>query len=105
MDAPLGRRADPQAIDAHSELVTVVARQSFAKDLAHSIEAVGAHGREMIELEYGITDRWDAALYNMLDVITAGDSTSGYAGFKIETRYRPSDRCQWPIDPVFYLEF
>ncbi|TMQ18864.1 MAG: hypothetical protein E6J90_19240 [Deltaproteobacteria bacterium] len=61
--------------------------------------------REMIELEYGITDRWDAALYNMLDVITAGDSTSGYAGFKIETRYRPSDRGQWPIDPVFYLEF
>jgi len=61
--------------------------------------------REMIELEYGITDRWDVALYNMLDMITAGDSTSGYAGFKIETRYRPSDRGEWPLDPVLYLEF
>src|SRR5882757_10238258 len=48
--------------------------------------------REMIELEYGITDHWDAALYNMLDMITTGDTDSGYAGFKIETRYRPSDR-------------
>jgi hypothetical protein len=61
--------------------------------------------REMIELEYGITDRWDVALYNMLDMITSGDTDSGYAGFKLETRYRPSDRGEWPIDPVFYLEF
>jgi hypothetical protein len=61
--------------------------------------------RQMIELEYGITDRWDAALYNMLDMITSGDTESGYAGFKVETRYRPSDRGEWPIDPVFYLEF
>lgn len=61
--------------------------------------------REMIELEYGITDRWDAALYNMLDAITSGDTKSGYAGFKIESRYRPSDRGEWPVDPVLYLEF
>ncbi|HEX3762321.1 MAG TPA: hypothetical protein VHW23_26655 [Kofleriaceae bacterium] len=60
--------------------------------------------REMVELEYGITDRWDAALYNMLDV-TSGDTQSGYAGFKVETRYRPSDRGEWFVDPVFYLEF
>lgn len=60
--------------------------------------------REMIELEYGITDRWDAALYNMLD-ITSGETASGYAGFKLETRYRPSDRGEWPVDPVLYLEF
>ena len=60
--------------------------------------------RSMIELEYGITDRWDAALYNMLDV-TSGDTDSGYAGFKIETRYRPTDRGEWIVDPVFYLEF
>jgi hypothetical protein len=61
--------------------------------------------REMIELEYGITDRWDVALYNMLDMITSGDTESGYAGFKVETRYRPADRGEWFIDPVLYLEF
>jgi hypothetical protein len=61
--------------------------------------------REMIELEYGITDHWDVALYNMVDMITSGETKSGYAGFKVETRYRPVDRGEWPIDPVFYLEF
>jgi hypothetical protein len=61
--------------------------------------------REMIELEYGITDRWDVALYNMLDMITSGDTESGYAGFKVETRYRPADRGEWFVDPVLYLEF
>jgi hypothetical protein len=60
--------------------------------------------RQMIELEYGITDRWDAALYNMLDV-TSGDTDSGYAGFKIETRYRPSMPGEWFVDPIFYFEF
>ena len=59
--------------------------------------------REMIELEYGITDHWDIALYNMLDV-TSGDGETGYAGLKLETRYRPVDRGEWFIDPVFYLE-
>jgi hypothetical protein len=60
--------------------------------------------REMIELEYGITDHWDVALYNMLDMITASGAESGYAGLKIETRYRPSDRGEWPVDPVLYFE-
>lgn len=61
--------------------------------------------RTMIELEYGITDHWDVALYNLLDVITSGDTESGYAGFKLETRFRPSSRGEWAIDPVLYLEF
>lgn len=64
--------------------------------------------REMVELEYGVTDRWDVALYNMLDVTsgTAADRTdTGYAGFKLETRYRPSQRGEWFVDPVFYFEF
>src|SRR5262245_51926980 len=61
--------------------------------------------REMIELEYGITDRWDVALYNMVDLITSGETESGYAGFKLETRYRLAERGEWPIDPVLYFEF
>lgn len=61
--------------------------------------------RQMIELEYGITDHWDLALYNMLDGISGGDTASGYAGFKLETRWRPADRGAWAIDPVLYLEF
>jgi hypothetical protein len=63
--------------------------------------------REMVELEYGITDRWDVAVYNMFDVTSgaAADRTdSGYAGFKLETRYRPSQRGEWFVDPVLYFE-
>jgi hypothetical protein len=71
----------------------------------HVVNGPASEGlRETIEIEYGITDRWDIALYNMLD-ITSGESESGYAGFMIETRYRLSDRGQWAIDPVLYLEF
>jgi hypothetical protein len=60
--------------------------------------------RQMVELEYGITDRWDAALYNMFD-FAQGETESGYAGLKIETRYRPSFRGEWFIDPIIYAEF
>jgi hypothetical protein len=60
--------------------------------------------RQMVELEYGITDRWDAALYNMFDLVS-GDTASGYAGFKIESRFRPSFRGEWFIDPIIYAEF
>jgi hypothetical protein len=60
--------------------------------------------RAMIELEYGLTDRWDVALYNLVD-ITSGATDSGYAGFKIESRFRPTFRGEWVVDPVFYLEF
>jgi hypothetical protein len=58
--------------------------------------------RGMLELEYGITERWDVALYNMLDM---GTLQPGYAGFKIETRFRPSLPGQWFVDPVIYLEY
>lgn len=60
--------------------------------------------RQMIELEYGITDRWDVALYNMADLGT-DETDSGYAGFKIESRYRPALRGEWFVDPVLYVEF
>ena len=60
--------------------------------------------RQMIELEYGLTDRWDVAVYNMFDGIIGGDTQSGYAGLKLETRYRPTLRGEWIVDPVFYME-
>jgi hypothetical protein len=58
--------------------------------------------RTMLELEYGITARWDVALYNLLDTGTEDD---GYAGFKIETRYRLALPGTLFVDPVLYLEY
>jgi hypothetical protein len=59
--------------------------------------------RNMVELEYGLTDRWDVALYNLLDTDTSTGQT-GYAGVKIETRYRLLPAASWVLDPVIYFE-
>jgi hypothetical protein len=59
--------------------------------------------RNMLELEYGITDRWDMALYNMIDV-TSDSTNSGYAGAKLETRYRILPAGSWVLDPIIYFE-
>ena len=60
-----------------------------------------------IELEYGITDRWDLALYHVFK--QGGPSGSEDAGFhfdswRLETRYRLAEPNQWPIDVMVYLE-
>jgi hypothetical protein len=60
--------------------------------------------RGMLELEYGITSRWDIALYNLLDVVPDPGET-GYAGFKIESRFRIVPAGEWFVDPVLYLEY
>jgi hypothetical protein len=58
--------------------------------------------RTMLELEYGVTSRWDVALYNMIDT---GTEDPGYAGLKVETRYRLVPAGTWFVDPVLYLEY
>jgi hypothetical protein len=58
--------------------------------------------RHQLELETGITPRWDVALYNIWDRVQ-GDSLR-YQATKIETRYRLSDYGQWFVDPVLYFE-
>jgi hypothetical protein len=60
--------------------------------------------RGMLELEYGITSRWDIALYNLLDIVS-DPGASGYAGFKIESRIRLVPAGEWFVDPVLYLEY
>ena len=58
--------------------------------------------RHQLELETGITSRWDVALYNVFDYVQ-GD-TFRYQATKLETRYRLSDYGEWFVDPVLYLE-
>lgn len=93
-----------EAVTAPKGEIDVETWSTFAPE-GHITNGPASRGlRETIEIEYGITDRWDVALYNMLD-ITSGDTESGYAGLMLETRYRLSDRGEWPIDPVLYFEF
>jgi hypothetical protein len=58
--------------------------------------------RHQLELETGITPRWDVALYNVFDQIQG--QAIQYQATKIETRYRLSDYGQWFVDPVLYFE-
>jgi hypothetical protein len=60
--------------------------------------------RGMIELEYGLTNRWDVALYNLFDATSDGSGT-GWGGLKVETRYRLSQPGDWVVDPVIYFEY
>jgi len=55
-----------------------------------------------LELETGLTDRWDVALYNVVES-RQGEATR-YAATKAETRYRLSEPGIWPVDTVLYLE-
>ena len=62
---------------------------------------------EQIEIEYGITNRWDVALYNRLERINqaGGGSTTFYKGFKVRMRYRFGEEGAYPLDPLLYVEW
>jgi hypothetical protein len=108
---PTAVRADRRAYAATYEAVTapqgeldVEAWSTYARD-AEVLDGPPSRGfRNMLELEYGLTSRWDVALYNILDVDTTA-GTAGYGGLKLETRYRLAPAGTWFVDPVLYLEY
>jgi hypothetical protein len=55
-----------------------------------------------LELETGLTDRWDVALYNDFQYDFGGSTR--YQALRLETRYRLSQPGEWFVDPVLYLE-
>ncbi len=108
---PLGARADRRAYGETYEAVTapkgeldIETWHTYVGDgeLLNGPASKGYRG--MLELEYGITSRWDVALYNLLDIVP-DPGVTGYAGFKIETRFRLVPAGEWFVDPVLYLEY
>lgn len=55
-----------------------------------------------IELEYGITDHWDIALYHVAEQLPG--EAMHFDSWRLETRYRLAERGQWPVDVMLYLE-
>lgn len=55
-----------------------------------------------IEIELGLTDRWDISIYQMFS--QENDSGFKYDGFKLRTRYRLFESGQYPVDPLLYFE-
>lgn len=61
-----------------------------------------------VELEYGLTERWDISLYQQFKQTNTGVATTSafaYDGYKIRTRYRFGERGQFLVDPLLYLEY
>jgi hypothetical protein len=58
------------------------------------------------ELEYGLTDKWDVAVYQKWkQTNTADDDKTEYGGTKLRTRYRLAERGMYPLDTLLYMEY
>ena len=57
-----------------------------------------------IELEYGLTDHWDVALYHVFTQGGADHAPLRFDSWRLETRYRLAERGEWPVDVMLYLE-
>jgi hypothetical protein len=62
----------------------------------------GRAWQHQLELEYGITDRWDVALYNVLRRPYGGELE--YEAVKVRSRFRLTEPGVSPIDVVAYVE-
>jgi hypothetical protein len=62
----------------------------------------------MLEIEHGITSKWDVALYHVFDQATGpgpdDNESFHFAEMKLETRYRFAERGEWPVDVLVYGE-
>jgi len=59
-----------------------------------------------LELEYGLTDHWDVAVYQQWEnTNTDIDDDFEYVGTKLRTRYRFAEKGTYPVDVLAYLEY
>lgn len=62
--------------------------------------------KPQLELEYGITDRWDVAMYQMWEFKNKrNENDSEYKGFKLRTRYKIGEKGKFFVDPLLYFEY
>lgn len=61
-----------------------------------------SYWRHQLELETGLTQAWDVALYGNLR--RDFDDRTRFEALQLESRWRPSAPGEWFVDPVLYLE-
>lgn len=104
--------ASPAAADLRSfthtyEYATMPARQTaielwHTQTRATSDKASPNIYEGILEIEHGLTDHWDVALYQVFG--QASGSGLALTEVKLETRYRFAERGEWPIDTLLYFE-
>ncbi len=90
------------AQDLELEFYNTESRTTFGSGSPRNFE-------QQIEIEYGITSRWDISLYQVFRQSTNPDapdmsSPLGYAKTKVRSRYRLGERGQSIVDTLLYLE-
>ncbi len=59
-----------------------------------------------LEYEYGLTDKWDVAVYQKWkQTNTSSEDKFEYGGTKLRTRYRLGEKGMYPLDVLLYLEY
>ena len=62
--------------------------------------------KPQVELEYGVTERLDLAVYQMWKISNkAKENDSKYDGFKLRARYRIGQKGRFIVDPLLYFEY
>lgn len=62
--------------------------------------------QHQVEYEYGLTDRWDIAVYQRWQQTNSKtDDKFEYSGTKLRTRYRFGEKGMYPLDTLLYLEY
>jgi hypothetical protein len=58
---------------------------------------------QQLELEYGITDHFNASLYQVYEQAVDSNSLT-YLGYQVELKYRLAEKDVLPVDVLLYLE-
>lgn len=84
------------------ELWHTESRDDWSSSTAQRLEHI-------LEVEHGLTDNWDAALYTVFTDVASPNPSEDQEfelhEMKLETRYRFADRGEWPVDVEAYGEF
>jgi len=83
------------------EIYSTQTRSTFDPPATRSFEL-------QLEIEHGITERWDVSLYHVFDQVTGAtpdqDEPFHFAELKLRSRYRFSERGEWPVNVLLYAE-
>lgn len=110
--APSPVRADLRSFTETYEYGTMPAGRT-AVELWHTqgrrdwTKATSQSFEQILELEHGLTDRWDVAVYTVFKQVAGDEMTSEpfrFSELKLESRYRLAERGQWPVDTLIYGE-
>jgi hypothetical protein len=74
-------------------------RATWEPDTAQSMEHI-------LQIEHGLTDQWDAAIYFVFGQTASMLAPQAFAfeQLKLDMRYRFADRGEWPVDVLAYGE-